>query len=78
MVGATMRTVPFREVPSAAASSTFWPALMRDSCDSGISARHSTRSWRSKRSISWPDCAICPTLTVREVTVPSSGATTVA
>jgi hypothetical protein len=45
---------------------------------SGTSARHSTRSCRSMRSISAPACAIWPTLTVREVIVPLSGAVTVA
>jgi hypothetical protein len=55
----------------------FWPTLMRESCASGTSARHSTRFCRSMRSISAPACAIWPTLTVREVTTPLSGAVTV-
>ena len=76
IVGATTRIVPWNGVPSAVVTLTPCPGAKSLMRVSGASPRHSMRPLRKMRSISPPACAICPTVTVRDVTMPSSGATT--
>ena len=76
IVGATTRIVPVTTAPSAVEIETGSPGLSSESRASGASPRHSMRPLRRRRSISEPACAIWPTVTVRAVITPSSGAVT--
>ena len=74
-VGASMRTVPLATLPSARRKRAACPGATAASCSADSSARHSSRPWRTMPNSSVPDCTTLPSVALRRLMMPSSGAT---
>ena len=75
-VGATMRTLPCTVAPLAVLTKAVVPTRMRSSSAAVTSARHSSRPWRTMRNSSVPLPSTAPTVALRALMVPLSGART--
>ena len=75
-VGATMRTLPCTGMPWAVRTWAMVPTWMRSSSAAVTSARHSSRPWRTMRNSSVPLPSTAPTVALRALMVPLSGART--